>query len=117
MTTSAKVLFVDYGTTSQVAALIKKDLGEKVATFHCQSQNLTPLFLSETGPDCLIFALFGPALDAYQMIALVMQLNYRGALLVIAPALGKPAMVERELRALGPGARLTLVSLGTPQPE
>ncbi len=117
MTTAAKVLFVDYGTTSQVAALIKKDLGEKVATFHCQSQNLTPLFLNETGPDCLIFALFGPALDAYQMVGLVMRLNYRGAMMVVAPALEKPEIVEHELRALGPGARLTLVSLGTPQPE
>ena len=44
------------------------------------------------------------------MVEALMHLGYAGAISVIAPRLPDRAMVERELRALGPGLRLRLVS-------
>ncbi|MFT4150173.1 MAG: hypothetical protein QM656_08250 [Paracoccaceae bacterium] len=60
-------------------------------------------------PDEIACALFAPGHDATQVVARLETMGYRGLITVVAPPLPDPRMVERELRALGPGLRLRLV--------
>ena len=69
-------------------------------------------FLAEIAPELVVLPLFSPHQDATTMVEALMALGYAGAISVMAPRLPDRAMVERELRALGPGTRLRLVSPG-----
>jgi hypothetical protein len=77
---------------------------------HVSLANLDAAFLAEHQPDFLILPLIAESYDATTAVALLESLSYLGRLAVLAPSLPKPRMVEAELRALGPGARLTLIS-------
>ena len=70
------------------------------------------IYLIEEHPTFLpiILPLFGSGYDASSAIDELERLKYAGRITVIAPSLPRPSLVERELRALGPGARLTLIS-------
>lgn len=79
---------------------------------HLKLEEITAQILSAIGPTQVILPLFTAQHDAAMAIELLEELGYRGRITVLAPALPKPRLVERELRALGPGLRLTLVTPG-----
>ena len=113
----ANVLFLDLDASGEIVALVTKALNETVNARYCQSDQLTLGVLADTNPDCVLFALFGPRMDAFQMIGLLGELGFNGALMVIGPALEHADLVEAELRALGPGQRLSLINPTPRQPE
>ncbi len=61
-------------------------------------------------PDRVMLPLLARNHDAIQVIERLEALGYRGAITVIGPSLPHPRMVERELRSLGPGVRLVLLT-------
>lgn len=74
--------------------------------------------LVQINPQLVIFALFsqGPidrTADSLAIVERLQLLNYQGQIAVIAPQLPRPDLVQAELRALGPGARLTLFATST----
>ena len=77
---------------------------------HLALSDLTAQILSALAPSLIILPLFSSGHDAMTVIERLEDLGYGGRLTVLAPELPKPRLVERELRALGPGARLTLIS-------
>jgi len=70
---------------------------------------LDAAWLARLSPDQVIVPLISAGQDATTVIERLQDLGYQGAIIVICPPLPNPRMVEHELRALGPGARLTLV--------
>lgn len=76
----------------------------------CRFAQLTAELLRQTAPSTIILPLFAGAHDALTMIEALENLGFAGRILVIAPHLPRPQLVERELRAAGPGLRLLLVS-------
>jgi hypothetical protein len=77
---------------------------------HLRFADLTADLLASTRASLIILPLFAPSYDAMTAVETLEDLGYAGKLTVLAPALPKPRLVERELRAIGPGPRLTLVS-------
>ena len=77
---------------------------------HCHLDEVDAVFLRDTAPACVILPLFAAAYDAQTAVELLEDLGYLGRIAVMAPALPKPRLVEQELRQLGPGARLVLIS-------
>jgi hypothetical protein len=73
---------------------------------------LNAAYLAEIAPQLVVLPLFSVREDATTMVEALMSLGYDGAISVMAPRLPDRAMVERELRALGPGPRLRLVTPG-----
>lgn len=74
--------------------------------------DLTAAYLAEVAPELVVLPLFSIQQDAVTMVEALMSLGYGGAISVMAPRLPDRAMVERELRALGPGLRLRLIAPG-----
>ena len=77
---------------------------------HHPSADLSAALLAEIRPDRIILPLFGGPSDALTIIEHLEALGYAGRIFVLAPPLPRPALVERELRAAGPGTRLVLVT-------
>jgi len=77
---------------------------------------LTSDLLAQVRPDRVLTPLFSGGLDATTVIERLEELGYKGPITVIGPTLPRPTLVETELRALGPGARLVLVSRDDPPP-
>jgi hypothetical protein len=77
---------------------------------HHPGADLSAALLAELAPDRVLVPLFGGPCDAMTVIEHLEALGYRGKIVVIAPPLPKPALVEREVRAAGPGDRLVLVT-------
>jgi hypothetical protein len=77
---------------------------------HCRFDGLTAAGLHALGPTTVILPLFSAEHDAMTMVETLQEFGFSGRILVIAPHLPRPQLVERELRAAGPGARLMLVS-------
>lgn len=77
---------------------------------HCRLTDLNGEFLDRAAPDYVILPLFAGGYDAMTAVALLEDLGYRGRIVVLAPFLPKPDLVERELRQIGPGTRLVLIS-------
>ena len=71
---------------------------------------LTAALLDEVAPTTVVLPLFAAEHDALTMVERLEALGFAGRILVIAPHLPRPQLVERELRAAGPGQRLLLVS-------
>ena len=80
--------------------------GVSIASF----ADLDAAYLAGVAPELVVLPLFSICHDATTMIEALMSLGYAGAISVMAPRLPDHAMVERELRALGPGLRLRLVT-------
>lgn len=72
--------------------------------------DLNAAYLAEVAPELVVLPLFSVRQDATTMVEALMALGYGGAISVMAPRLPDRAMVETELRALGPGLRLRLVT-------
>lgn len=68
--------------------------------------------LNRLNPAVVVCALFSADHDAPLVIEHLALLGYAGQIVVIAQALPNPGLVERELRALGPGPRLHLLADG-----
>ena len=77
---------------------------------HHRFTDLTAALLTQIDATVIVMPLFSADHDALSMIEALQALGFTGRILVIAPALPRPALVERELRAAGPGTRLTLVT-------
>ena len=77
---------------------------------HCRFDQLTAARLAEIAPTTIVLPLFAAEHDALFMVEALEALHFTGRILVMAPHLPRPQLVERELRAAGPGARLLLVS-------
>ena len=77
---------------------------------HLRFADLTAALLARMRPSLILLPLFSPGYDATTAIETLEALGYRGRLTILAPDLPKPRLVERELRNLGPGMRLTLIS-------
>lgn len=77
---------------------------------HQAFANLSRDLLERLAPTTILMPLFAGAQDALSMVETLEALGYGGRLIVIAPALPRPALVQRELRAAGPGERLFLVT-------
>lgn len=77
---------------------------------HQDFAGLTRTVLERVAPTAVIMPLFAGDQDALSMIEALEDMRFAGPILVIAPHLPRPALVERELRAAGPGDRLLLVS-------
>ncbi|NBZ86001.1 hypothetical protein GV832_00260 [Rhodobacteraceae bacterium CYK-10] len=74
------------------------------------SSDLSAALLAELRPDRIVLPLFTGSCDAMTVVEQLEALRYAGKIVVIAPPLPKPTLVERELRGAGPGDRLTLVT-------
>jgi hypothetical protein len=72
---------------------------------------LTVEVLISARPDRVICSLFGARQDAFAVIERLQALGFGGAITVLSPRLPRPLLVEAELRALGPGHRLTLLQI------
>ena len=77
---------------------------------HLRLADLTADLLAEAAPVTIFLPLIAPQGDAATAVERLEELGYGGRLIVLAPALPRPRLVERELRCLGPGARLTVIS-------
>lgn len=66
--------------------------------------------LARLAPDIISCALLSGKFDAIDVINRLGELDYTGQIVVIAECLPNPGLVERELRAFGPGLRLHLLS-------
>ncbi len=77
---------------------------------HCRFDALTAALLHQIAPSTIVMPLFAADHDALTMVEALEALHFTGRILVIAPHLPRPQLVERELRAAGPGPRLLLVS-------
>ena len=77
---------------------------------HRRFVELSAALLAEVAPSVVVMPLFSADQDAMAVIEALEGMGFKGRILVIAPALPRPALVERELRAAGPGERLTLVT-------
>jgi hypothetical protein len=77
---------------------------------HHQFARLDADLLAEVMPTVVVIRLFAGSYDATAALERLEELGYGGRIFVIAPALPRPHLVEQELRAAGPGARLVLVT-------
>ncbi|MBC7479830.1 MAG: hypothetical protein H7317_17365 [Pseudorhodobacter sp.] len=77
---------------------------------HCHLTELDTDLLGLTAASCVILPLFTLGYDAMTAVELLEDLGYGGRIVVLAPPLPKPAVVEQELRQMGPGTRLILIS-------
>ncbi len=78
-------------------------------------QELDGGVLAVANPDLVLCPLFAPTragggADAVELVQRLQMLGYDGRIAVIAPRLPRADMVQAELRALGPGERLTLIA-------
>lgn len=91
--------------------MLAPDLGGKRPVVSLLPQDI-PLAGLQGVQDALIACmLLGGDADAQDVLAALADAGYRGAVIVIAPHLPDPAMVERELAQLAPGMTVTLVML------
>ena len=77
---------------------------------HRRFADLGPDLLANLKPVQVILPLFASGYDAIAAVEELERLHFIGQITVIAPKLPRPRLVERELRSLGPGARLSLIS-------
>jgi hypothetical protein len=77
---------------------------------HWRFAELTIDVLIDLAPSQIYLPLFASGYDAMSAVEALETMGYCGEITVIAPDLPRPRLVERELRALGPGLRLTLIS-------
>ena len=77
---------------------------------HHSFSGLDAGFLARVQPGMLVLPLFAAGYDAVVAVETLEALRYQGRIAVLAPDLPKPRLVERELQALGPGARLMLIT-------
>ena len=72
--------------------------------------DLDAALLTRLAPDRIILPLLSPGHDATAVVERLQEIGYGGLITVVALKLPNARMVETELRALGPGPRLTLLT-------
>lgn len=77
---------------------------------HHRFVDLDEDLLTAVMPTVVVIRLFAGPYDATAAIERLAELGFGGRIFVIAPALPRPHLVERELREAGPGPRLTLIT-------
>ena len=107
-----RVLVIGFGLGAAQPANRPRINGTVLAT-HLQA--LDAALLQSSQPHLVICALFAaPSAicgdDIVGLIERLQTLGYGGRIAVFGPHLPRPDMVQAELRALGPGARLTLIA-------
>lgn len=107
--TPVRMLLLDLEQGGEAGTILA---GLEHDVIHARFAALDAAFLQEIAPACIVFPLFSRGHDAIQVIERLDELVYSQAMIVLARALPRPAMVESELRSLGPGSRLTLIVLG-----
>ena len=70
---------------------------------------LTADLLARVRPDHVLAPLFSPGHDAIAIVERLEAIGYMGQITVLSRPLPDARMVQSELRALGPGPRLTLL--------
>jgi len=80
-------------------------------TIHRGYGEIDAALLAGLQPERIILPLFASGYDAMSAIEALQRLGYAGLITVVAPELPRPRLVERELRAAGPGQRLSLITL------
>ncbi len=85
-------------------------LGTVAGLSHARFDGVDAGFLASVNPGLIIVPLFAANYDAAMAVDLLEDLGYLGRIAVLAPILPRPRLVERELRSLGPGERLVLIS-------
>ncbi len=101
-TPPARLLALDMLSTQSAELLA----GAAFASF----SDLDAELLAQIQADEVIFPLVSRDHDAIVVVERLQELGFAGRITVLAPALPNAAMVQAELRALGPGTRLTLLS-------
>ena len=102
--------------------------GERMLTFDCEAMIASPAsadapeilnfragdlsraLLDRLQPVHIVLPLFPPGGDVTLVIEELQRLGYGGRITILAPDLPRPRLVERELRAYGPGVRLTVLT-------
>ena len=79
-------------------------------TLYIRFADLDAAFMTQNQPGLMIIPLFAAGYDAITVTERLQDLGYAGRIAVMAPNLPKPKLVEAELRAIGPGERLSLIS-------
>jgi len=72
--------------------------------------DLDAALLARVRPEQVMLPLLSPDHDAMAVVERLQSLGYSGRITVVARHLPNARMVEAELRALGPGPRLTLLA-------
>lgn len=62
-------------------------------------------------PPAVGVAVFATDPDVFQVLGRLSKLGYKGRVIALAPPLPRRSIVEKEMRAQGPGLRLRLVCL------
>ena len=81
---------------------------DKIA--HHAAWDLSAELITRLRPAVVMLPLFLPQSDAMTLIEALEAMGYHGQIIVLGPKLPKPDLVEQELRGLGPGSRLRLVT-------
>lgn len=68
--------------------------------------------LARLKPERVICPMIGPDYDALSVATLLRSLDFAGVLVVVAPDLPNPRMVEREIRNQAGGLRVTVATRG-----
>ncbi len=75
---------------------------------------LTKPLLSETKATIILGTLWSPELDAMAISERLGQLDYRGKLVLVGPALPNPSLVAREIRSASGSKEITVELMATP---
>lgn len=100
-----------------VIGRIDSDVEEALRQSHgslvvCAFASLERALLDRVSPRSVVCPLMAEGFEALQVLTLLRQAGYAGDVMVVAPPLPDPRMVERELRAVAPGLRVTLILTG-----
>ncbi|MFC7704884.1 hypothetical protein ACFQXB_11825 [Plastorhodobacter daqingensis] len=80
------------------------------AVVACHFRMLDERLLDRVQPDLVLAPLMSCTFDASDLARRLAQLRFRGALVIAAPHLPRPELVEAELRRLCRGFTMTLMS-------
>ena len=92
-----------------ILAIDNVPLGLRGRIIPVKLSNLDQAEIARLQPDVVACTLISTANDAALIIEKLQTLGYAGQIVVISEPLPDPRLVQRELRALGPGSRLNLL--------
>ncbi|NBE08358.1 hypothetical protein [Paragemmobacter ruber] len=75
-------------------------------------EEIDAALLARVQPERVLCPMIGPDYDALSVATLLRSLDFAGVLVVVAPDLPNPRMVEREIRNQAGGLRVSVVTRG-----